>query len=582
MVYVRADIEGARVTREPLRVGAYRLWVVCNPSLRRDNFFYGDRILGSKKRFYYSSLTGNVVAVVHNRKQETMQWILFSIMLLKLSIVFLMRPTNSIVKVVHVSGFDYFHGNTALLPGKWRRQIGSNAYWLSSSSSSSPAGRALTSRKMFERMSEPLINALVTSQQESARLMLPSVDTECMLLGILDHPQNARKTLQKYKITFRQARQIVELMYTSSNSNNTGTRAKVNTSDNNNIASNWGTLLNLQKKARDVDLPFTNSLKRVLTRAVKIADTLDSKQVNSEHVLLSLLDFSTKDAEPVSSTTPPPAQGGVQSIMIRCTEGSTGSDPFNKNQFCKALLMDMQNTKSNANKDELIPSGGVKEVSPTPTLKEIGVDLTVAAWNKELDPVYGRDKEISMALRILLRRRKNNPCFIGEPGVGKSAIVEGIAQILAAPQMLIDLELDDEEGEDGSFVNGEEEDKRSWWKDRLTTLAKLCPQKLSQHRVISIELGNLVAGTKYRGEFEERVQSIVQELTDPNAPPTICFIDEIHLLIGAGSAGEGGMDAANILKPALARGKIQIIGATTIGEYRLGNGDKKCIHTSFF
>jgi len=246
------------------------------------------------------------------------------------------------------------------------------------------------------------------------------------------------------------------------------------------------------------------------------------------------------------------------------------------------ILRAMQNTKSNANKDELIPSGGVKEVSPTPTLKEIGVDLTVAAWNKELDPVYGRDKEISMALRILLRRRKNNPCFIGEPGVGKSAIVEGIAQILAAPQMLIDLELDDEEGEDGSFVNGEEEDKRSWWKDRLTTLAKLCPQKLSQHRVISIELGNLVAGTKYRGEFEERVQSIVQELTDPNAPPTICFIDEIHLLIGAGSAGEGGMDAANILKPALARGKIQIIGATTIGEYRLGNGDKKCIHPFFF
>ena len=398
-------------------------------------------------------------------------------------------------------------------------------------------------KMMFERMSEPLINALVTSQQESARLLLPTVDTECMLLGILDHPQNARRTIKKYKITFREARQVVDRMFQDQNNN----------SNNNN---NWSSMLNLQKKARDVDLPFAKPLKRVLMRAVKIADGLDSPQVNSEHVLLSLLDYNSED------TTSNAQVGGAHSVIVRCLD----DDLFSKNEFCKQLLLDLQNNNGGDNTNELVVSGGGK-VSPTPTLKEIGVDLTEAARNYELDPVYGRDKEITMALRVLLRRRKNNPCFIGEPGVGKSAIVEGIAQILAAPQMLQELEeiMD-------TAVNGERRNENKLaQKERLQSLAKLCPAKLSKHRVISIELGNLVAGTKYRGEFEERVQAIVQELTDPNAPPTICFIDEIHMLIGAGSAGEGGMDAANILKPALARGKLQVIGATTIAEYR------KCI-----
>jgi ATP-dependent Clp protease ATP-binding subunit ClpC len=147
--------------------------------------------------------------------------------------------------------------------------------------------------------------------------------------------------------------------------------------------------------------------------------------------------------------------------------------------------------------------------------------------------------------------------------VGKSAIVEGIAQILAAPNMLIDLEVVSDRDDKKDIINKER-------RERLEALAKFCPTKLANHRVISIELGNLVAGTRYRGEFEERIQSIVKELTDPESPPTIVFMDEIHMLIGAG-ATEGGMDAANILKPALARGTVQLIGATTISEYR------KCI-----
>ena len=401
---------------------------------------------------------------------------------------------------------------------------------------------------MFERMSEPLINALVTSQQESARLNLPSVDTECMLLGILDHPQNARKTLQKYQITFRSARKTVEIMYNE---------LQYPSSDSKQEKS-WGSLLNLNKKARDVDLPFTNALKRVLTRAVKIADVLESGEIKSEHVLLSLLDYDPLSAENQAGITETDGMQyaqGAHAVILRL-EGIDSTN-FSKTEFCRTLFLDLQNPQ---NVSELVSGGGRGRTSPTPALKEVGVDLTEAARNNELDPVFGRDKEIYMALRTLLRRRKNNPCFIGDPGVGKSAIVEGLAQIIAAPRMLQELEAVSDRNERDEIINTER-------RERLESLAKLCPAKLASHRVVSIELGNLVAGTKYRGEFEERVQSILQELMDPNAPPTILFMDEIHMLIGAGSA-EGGLDAANILKPALARGKIQLIGATTVAEYR--------------
>ena len=143
---------------------------------------------------------------------------------------------------------------------------------------------------------------------------------------------------------------------------------------------------------------------------------------------------------------------------------------------------------------------------------------------------------------------------------GKTAIAEGLAQIIAANTMLAKMDEIFDRDDDGEFV---QKDKVQ----RVRELAKLCPPRLRGHRVVSLELANLVAGTKYRGEFEERLQSIVEEVTDEKSPPTILFIDEIHTLVGAGSA-EGGIDAANMLKPALARGKLQVIGATTIAEYR--------------
>lgn len=144
--------------------------------------------------------------------------------------------------------------------------------------------------------------------------------------------------------------------------------------------------------------------------------------------------------------------------------------------------------------------------------------------------------------------------------MGKTAIAEGIAQILAAPRMLQKADEIFERDEDGEFIDPERV-------ERLKVLASQCPARLKGHRIVTLELANLVAGTKYRGEFEERLQAIIEEVTDENSPPTILFIDEIHTLVGAGSA-EGGIDAANILKPALSRGKLQVIGATTISEYR--------------
>ena len=147
--------------------------------------------------------------------------------------------------------------------------------------------------------------------------------------------------------------------------------------------------------------------------------------------------------------------------------------------------------------------------------------------------------------------------LVGEPGVGKTAIVEGIAMIVGAANLL-----DNPQELEQYYDNITAEEM-----NKLERLASMCPSHLRGYNIISIELANLVAGTKYRGEFEERVQSILKEVTDPKASPTILFIDEIHLLIGAGKA-DGGMDAANVLKPALARGQLQLIGATTISEYR--------------
>jgi len=345
-------------------------------------------------------------------------------------------------------------------------------------------------------------------------------------------------------------------------------------SKSNNIFTLSPALLSMNRKARDVELPFAPSLKRVLSQSGAVADSFESSTVNSEHVLLALLGYDAKTGGvPTEVDEDAESRGyakGALAVFLRM-EG-TNTKHFRASEFCRRLIMDIKYPEGkhyegggdgDGDGDEgpqLVT--GNDQASETPTLKECGQDLTEAARNGELDPVFGRDDEIRAALRTLVRRRKNNPCLTGEPGVGKTAIAEGIAQILAAPGILENLdELYDRDPETGDFYNQAEI-------DRITVLATQCPPRLRNHRVVSLELANLVAGTKYRGEFEERLQAIINEVTDERAKyPTILFIDEIHTLVGAGSA-EGGIDAANMLKPALARGKLQVIGATTISEYR--------------
>lgn len=393
----------------------------------------------------------------------------------------------------------------------------------------------------------------MTAQSESARLGQPSVGCEVMAIGIIDRPERARKTLKGYGITLRKAKLTVENMFRdeAAAGDDAGGEKK-------NIFTMSPALLNMNKKARDVELPFAPPLKRVLTKAGSIADSFDSPTVNSEHVMLSLLGYDASQGrvpEEIDSQVEERGYAkGALAVLLRM-EG-VDSSTFSASEFCRRLVMDMKYPDDDG--PQLVTGNG--ESSATPTLSDVGVDLTDLATRGELDPVHGRDEEVRNALRTLVRRRKNNPCLMGEPGVGKTAIAEGVAQILAAPSMMERLDELFDRDEDGTFTKKDEI-------DRLESLAGLCPARLRNHRVISLELANLVAGTKYRGEFEERLQAIVEEVTDEKAPPTILFIDEIHTLVGAGSA-EGGIDAANMLKPALARGKLQVIGATTISEYR--------------
>lgn len=437
---------------------------------------------------------------------------------------------------------------------------------------------------IFERMSEECIGSLVTAQSESARLSQPAVGCEVMTLGIIDRPERARSTLRGYGVSLRKARLTVEHMFRDEADVVNDSSSAENAKSSNGLFGTMGSLT-INRKARDVELPFAPPLKRVLSRAGQIADSFDSVTVNSEHVLLSLLGY-----DHVSGRVPDEIdakveergyakgalavflrmEGGLNNVAVmdnNAENGGVGS-AFSAREFCRRLVMDIKYPQDGPGREkgELVSGSG--KSSATPTLSEVGTDLTEMATRLELDPVHGRDAEIMAALRTLVRRRKNNPCLMGEPGVGKTAIAEGVAQILAAPNMLdrID-ELFDRTTSSLDGADSDDDFVKQDQVDRVRELAKLCPAKLRNHRVVSLELANLVAGTKYRGEFEERLQAIVEEVTDDRAPPTILFIDEIHTLVGAGSA-EGGIDAANMLKPALARGKLQVIGATTISEYR--------------
>ncbi len=244
---------------------------------------------------------------------------------------------------------------------------------------------------------------------------------------------------------------------------------------------------------------FTPTAKRVLEVSFQLARGMRNSFVGTEHLLLALL----REGD-----------SGAVKLLNACS--------VEAESFTEELVNDL----ARPNAEFRGSKSGRKGKSNTPTLDEFGTDLTEKAQNGGIDPVIGREKEIERVIQILSRRTKNNPCLIGEPGVGKTAIAEGLALKIV--------------------------------KDEV-------PELLSGKKIVALDLTSMVAGTKYRGDFEERIKKAMDEVK--NAKNVILFIDEVHTLIGAGAA-EGAVDAANILKPALARGEIQVIGATTIDEYR--------------
>ena len=260
-------------------------------------------------------------------------------------------------------------------------------------------------------------------------------------------------------------------------------------------------VMNTQVNEDEVD--FTPRAKRIIANSQKEALRMGQNYVGSEHILLSLM----REIDSVAVRILIDADIDPQKIFTELLKILGDESPISDNYHDPANIEN-------------------KSKNNTPTLNQYGKDLTELAKQNKLDPVIGREKEIERVIEILSRRTKNNPCLIGEPGVGKTAVVEGLAQMIKENNV---------------------------------------PEILKNKRVVSLDIASMIAGAKYRGDFEERLKKSLQEIK--SASNVILFIDEIHTIVGAGSA-EGAMDAANILKPLLSRGEIQVIGATTLNEYR--------------
>ena len=262
------------------------------------------------------------------------------------------------------------------------------------------------------------------------------------------------------------------------------------------------------------NIPYTPRVKKVLALASKEAKALNHSYVGTEHILLGLL----REGDGVAAQV-------LRNLDINLDKA--------RNEILKELdpnfsANEEEESDEEGPANENVGSNGPsqKKDSKTPALRAFGRDLTELAQKDEMDPVIGRSEEIARVIQILCRRTKNNPVLIGEAGVGKTAIVEGLAQEIASGNV---------------------------------------PEILRDKRVITLDLALMVAGTKYRGQFEERIKAVMDEIR--RNKNVILFIDELHTIVGAGSA-EGAMDASNIIKPALSRGELQCVGATTMNEYR--------------
>ena len=319
----------------------------------------------------------------------------------------------------------------------------------------------------FDKFTERAKKVLVLAQEEAQRFNHNYIGTEHLLLGLVREGEGiAAKVLSNLGVELQKVRSAVEFII------GRGDRMVIG------------------------DISLTPRAKKVIELAVEEARRLNHNYIGTEHLLLGLV----REGEGI-------AAGVLESLGVNLEKVRT-----------QVIQVVSQSTTT-------APAEG-KQQSKTPTIDQMGQDLTALARAGKIDPIIGRDKEIERVIQILSRRNKNNPALIGEPGVGKTAIAEGLARRIVAGDV---------------------------------------PDTLMNKRLVTLDIGSLVAGTKYRGEFEERLKKIVEEIKQSG--DCMLFIDELHTLVGAGAA-EGAVDAANILKPSLSRGELQVIGATTLDEYR--------------
>lgn len=322
---------------------------------------------------------------------------------------------------------------------------------------------------MFGKFTERAQKVLVYAREEAKSVNYPNIGTEHLLLGLIREGESAAaKVLFTLGIDADKVKEAVSQM------------------------------VDMSHEPSPAEPSLTARAKKVLELSLDEARRMGNNYVGPEHLLLGLI----REGE------------GVAASIL----SATGAD-YRRLRTMVAHLQGGQTPPEG-------PAQGQAKASPTQTLDQFGRDLTLMAKEDKLDPVVGREKEIERVIQVLSRRTKNNPVLIGEPGVGKTAVAEGLAQRITAGNV---------------------------------------PEILLNKKVVTLDMGTLVAGTKYRGEFEERLKKIIEEIRQ--AGNIIMFIDELHTLVGAGAA-EGAIDAANILKPALARGELQCIGATTLDEYR--------------
>lgn len=358
---------------------------------------------------------------------------------------------------------------------------------------------------MNNQFSQKVSEILIYSKQEAIRLNSDHVGPEHLLLGLLKEGSGrAIEVLQKkLYVDLGTIKNEIEARIEKQSNDYTYSHARI-TNEN--------------------EVMLDEISARILRLGILEARLLKKEVVSDEHLLLAILKQHDNMAAQVLERNDVTYSLVFEELSLKQADVNAGMNGYDEDEEDAPGQSNGNNNLGNGQQAQQTQTK--RPINDTPTIDMFGMDLTKAAELGRLDPVVGREKEIERLAQILSRRKKNNPVLIGEPGVGKSAIVEGLA---------------------------------------LRIIEKKVSRVLFNKRVVSLDMTSVVAGTKYRGQFEERIRTILKELKDN--PDVILFIDEIHTIVGAGSA-PGSMDAANMLKPALARGEIQCIGATTLDEYR--------------